>query len=110
MTCERVSDWPPTMVAAGPKTSRVASEADVRPVRSITSRSVMALGSWNVGRRCMILTWGLSPRCRGGASPAVLAAHGLPLLSSFSPIPATHHLYRVVFRGLPARTTSYHTL
>lgn len=97
MTCERVSDWPQTMLAADPKTSRGRLGADVRPVCSITSRSVMALGSWNVGRRCMILTWGFitsMPRrritrgaCRPRAATALILlphpGNASPLLGGF---------------------------
>src|SRR5215472_13382107 len=67
------SAWPKIMLAAGPKAPPIVSRPVARPVCSVIFRSAMALGSWNAGRRCSSLTWGLSPRCRDREALAVLA-------------------------------------
>src|SRR5215831_8218968 len=48
------------------------------------------IGIMEPGQAVRELDVGLSPRCRDRASPAVLASRGIPLHTSFSPMPATH--------------------
>jgi len=84
------SAWPRTMLAAGLAASPIAVRLLARLARSIISRPAVACGSWRPGGQWRSLTWGLSPPRRDHAAVAVRAARGRPLLSCFSPIPATH--------------------
>src|SRR5262245_60810437 len=55
----RFSAWSNTMLAPDSKTSPVTSRPEVMPVCSMISRPTVVLGSWNAGRQCMNLTFGL---------------------------------------------------